>query len=138
MKNWLKKTWNWLLGKTTIDEKIVEVSKETKRRVNRVKEELGDVKAAFENTADQIADVVDAAKGSSRKGRKSTPKKKATPRSGAKSSGSGAGNGKSTSRGGAKSSGSGAGKKKAAPKRGNGAKSSGSGAGKGKATRNKK
>ena len=120
MKNWLKKTWNWLLGKTTIDEKIVEVSKETKRRVNRVKEELGDVKAAFENTADQIADVVDAAKGSSRKGRKSTPKKKATPRSGAKSSGSGAG------------------KKKAAPKRGNGAKSSGSGAGKGKATRNKK
>lgn len=32
MKNWLKQTWNWLLGKTTIDEKVIEDIKVTKVR----------------------------------------------------------------------------------------------------------
>jgi hypothetical protein len=122
MKNWLKKTWNWLLGKTTIDEKVVEVVNETKQRISDVKREA--------------KDVVAAAKGKPTQKRKPTPKRG----SGAKSSGSGAGAGKPTQKrkptpkrgAGAKSSGSGAGKGKYTPKRGSGAKSSGSGKGAGR------
>ena len=97
MKNWLKKTWNWLLGKTTIDEKVVEVVSEVKEdikvikaRAKRVAEEAKDVQAAVKEVVKQSKDVVDAAKGGQRKGRKTTPKRG----SGAKSSGSGKGAGR--------------------------------------------
>ena len=63
---YLKRFWNWLLGKTTIDEEI-------KERVNRVKEEVADVKTATKEVVSQVKDVVDAAKGKKRRGR---PKKK--------------------------------------------------------------
>ena len=70
MKNWLKKTWNWLLGKTTIDEKVVEVVKEVKAdvaevktRAKRVVKEAKEVKAAVKNVVKETKDVVDAAKG---------------------------------------------------------------------------
>lgn len=66
----LKRFWNWLLGKTTIDEKIVE-------RVERVKEEVADVKKAVETVVEQAADVADAAKGKPRRGRKPAAKKNA-------------------------------------------------------------
>jgi len=73
----LKRFWNWLLGKTTIDEKIEakvdEVVEEVKERVDRIKEEVADVKAAAKEVASQAKDVVDAAKGKKRRGR---PKKK--------------------------------------------------------------
>jgi len=36
----LKKFWNWLLGKTTIDEKVVEVTKEIKKEAEVVKEKI--------------------------------------------------------------------------------------------------
>ena len=43
----LKRFWHWLLGKTTIDEKIEakvdEVVEEVKERVDRIKEEIADV-----------------------------------------------------------------------------------------------
>lgn len=42
----------------------------TKNRVNRIKEEVGDVLAAAKEVANQAGDVVDAAKGKSRTGRK--------------------------------------------------------------------
>jgi hypothetical protein len=45
----LEKTWNWILSKTTVDEKAIEVIDEIEVRSTRVKEEL--------------KDVVDAAKG---------------------------------------------------------------------------
>ena len=85
MKNWFKKTWNWLLGKTTVDEKVVEVVKEVKEdikiireRAKRVAEEAKDVQAAVKEVVKQSKDVVDAARGGQRKGRKSYPKKNTT------------------------------------------------------------
>ncbi len=50
---------------------------ETKRRVKRVKEEVADTKDAIEQAVDQIEDVVAAAKGKSRSGRKPKATKKA-------------------------------------------------------------
>ena len=45
---YLKRFWNWLLGKTTIDEKIEakveDIVDEVKERVDRIKEEISDVK----------------------------------------------------------------------------------------------
>jgi prefoldin subunit 5 len=74
---YLKRFWNWLLGKTTIDErieaKVDEVVEEVKERVGRIKEEFSDVKEAISEVADQAGDVIDAAKGKKRRGR---PKKK--------------------------------------------------------------
>jgi gas vesicle protein len=74
---YLKRFWNWLLGKTTIDErieaKVDEVVEEVKERVDRIKEEIADVKEAASEVASQAKDVVDAAKGKKRRGR---PKKK--------------------------------------------------------------
>ena len=52
------------------NEVINETVKETKRRVKRVKEEIADVKSAAKEVANQAGDVVDAAKGKSRSGRK--------------------------------------------------------------------
>jgi hypothetical protein len=79
----LKRFWNWLLSKTTIDEKVVEVAgdvqevvQETKRRARRVKQEAADVVEAVKEVAKQSKDVVDAANGGARKGR---PKKKYYP-----------------------------------------------------------
>jgi len=73
----LKRFWNWLLGKTTIDEKIEakvdEVVEEVKERVDRIKEEFSDVKEAISEVADQAGDVIDADKGKKRRGR---PKRK--------------------------------------------------------------
>ena len=77
MKNWLKKTWNWLLGKTTIDEKVVEVIKEVKEDVAEVKtrarnvvKEVKEVRTAIRNVVKESKDVVDAAKGKSTSKRK--------------------------------------------------------------------
>lgn len=58
--------------------KVQKTTQEVKKRANRVKEELSDIKAAAKNLADQTGDVVEAVKGTSRKGRKPkgpTPKK---------------------------------------------------------------
>jgi len=58
--DYLKRFWNWLLGQTTIDEKIAE-------RVTEVKKELADVKIAANEVVKQSKEVVDAAKGKKRK-----------------------------------------------------------------------
>jgi len=70
----LKKGVDFLLSKTTVDEKIVEIAKETGRRLDNMKEEIKDVGKAAKETINQLDDIVDAAKGEKRKGRK--PKKK--------------------------------------------------------------
>lgn len=60
-----------------VEDKVAEVkttvkktTSEVKRRVNRVKEELSDISDAAKELANQTGDVVDAVKGTSRKGRK--------------------------------------------------------------------
>ena len=78
----LKRFWNWLLGKTTIDEKVIEVVEEAKKdvaevkaRAKRVAQEAKEVGAAVKKVVKESKDVVDAAKGAPRKGRKPRTKK---------------------------------------------------------------
>lgn len=52
----LKKIWNWLLGKTNIDEKLHE-AKET------VIEKVGEAKEYIKNVEKEVSDVVDAVAG---------------------------------------------------------------------------
>ena len=42
MKDQLKKLWNWVLNRTTLDEKIIELAEEVEARIDRVKEEVDD------------------------------------------------------------------------------------------------
>jgi uncharacterized protein with GYD domain len=70
MKKLIKSFWNWVLGKTTIDEKVIATVKETKKRVKAVKEEIKDVAEAVKEVGSQVADITDAVKGKARKGRK--------------------------------------------------------------------
>ena len=44
-----KEFWNWLLGKTTLDEKFIEVIDEVKDRAKEMSSELKDVKKALKN-----------------------------------------------------------------------------------------
>tara|TARA_B100000085_G_C18110814_1_gene337161 strand:- start:136 stop:384 length:249 start_codon:yes stop_codon:yes gene_type:complete len=73
IKSSVKRAWDWVWSKTTVDEKATAVVKATKQRVKRVKEEMRDVADAISEVADQAGDVVDAAKGKKRRGR---PRKK--------------------------------------------------------------
>ncbi len=66
---YLKKLWNALWAKTTIDEEL-------KARYDEIVKELADVKKAAKEVAKQSKDVVDAAKGKKRRGRKSTNRRK--------------------------------------------------------------
>ena len=63
---YLKNLWNALWAKTTIDEEL-------KSRYDEVVKELADVKASAKEVVKQSKNVVDAAKGKKRRGRK--PKK---------------------------------------------------------------
>ena len=63
---YFKNLWSALWAKTTIDEEL-------KSRYDEVVKELADVKASAKEVVKQSKDVVDAAKGKKRKGRK--PKK---------------------------------------------------------------
>ena len=78
MKKYLKRLWNALWNSTTIDEKAEEALKETKTRLKSIKRELVDVKDAFKNAVSQSKDVLDAAKGKKRRGRKPIKKNKKT------------------------------------------------------------
>jgi len=76
MKKILKDFWNWLKDLTTIDEQAVELYSEAKYRVKAVKREMKDVKKAAKNVANQSIDIVDALKGSKRRGKKPNNKSK--------------------------------------------------------------
>jgi len=65
----LKKGWDYIWSKTTVDEKAIEVLKETKIRAKAVKKEIADVKKDLKSAAKQSKDVIAAAKGAKRKGR---------------------------------------------------------------------
>ena len=71
MIKYLKNLWNALWAKTTIDE-------EFKSRYDEVVKELADVKKAANNVARQTVDVIEAAKGKKRRGRKSNYRHKKT------------------------------------------------------------
>lgn len=58
------------------EKKVEAVKAETKRRVKRVKEEVADIKLAAKEVANQAGDVVKAAKGEKRTGRKTGGKNK--------------------------------------------------------------
>lgn len=73
----LKRFWNWLLGKTTIDEKIVEKVQQIKVRAARIEQEIDDVVVAAKEVVKQASDVVKAVKGAPRRGRKPAAKKNA-------------------------------------------------------------
>lgn len=73
----LKRFWNWLLSKTTVDEKIVEKVQQIKVRAVRIEQEIDDVVVAAKVVVKQASDVVKAAKGAPRRGRKPAAKKNA-------------------------------------------------------------
>ena len=69
----LAQAWNWLLGRTTIDEKIIETVDNAKRTVIAVKERVEDVveevkdvieavEEASEDIMEEVKDVVEAIK----------------------------------------------------------------------------
>ena len=58
--NALKRFWNWLLGRTTIDEKIVKTYQDVKEEVQ---EKIEDVKEYVDNVVEEVQDVVSAIKG---------------------------------------------------------------------------
>ena len=58
--NALKRFWNWLLGRTTIDEKIVKTYQDVKEEVQ---EKIEDVKEYVDNVVAETQDVVSAIKG---------------------------------------------------------------------------
>jgi predicted DNA-binding protein YlxM (UPF0122 family) len=73
---YLKRFWNWLLGKTSVDEKVVETYYKVEDKVETIAEEIKDVKEAVKEVVKQSKDVVEATKGKKRQGRpKKTTKK---------------------------------------------------------------
>ena len=75
IKSYFKRLWTALLDSTDLDEKAEAALKEAKARIAEMKKELVDVKHAAKNTVAQAKDVVDAAKGKRRKGRKTYKRK---------------------------------------------------------------
>ena len=59
--------WAWVLGLTTVDEKIVSTVKETKRRASLVKNEVKDVIKAVKEVENQLKDIPKAIQGKTKK-----------------------------------------------------------------------
>ena len=70
IKSYFKRLWNALLDSTDLDERAIAAIAEAKVRVDEMKKELADVKRAAKNVAAQTKDVLDAAKGKKRRGKK--------------------------------------------------------------------
>ena len=78
MKKYFKRLWCAVLDSTEIDEKAIAALKEAKSRISEMRKELADVKKAAKNVVAQSIDVVDAAKGKKRRGKKPYYKNKKT------------------------------------------------------------
>ena len=76
LKSYFKRLWNAIWDSTDIDEKAEAALKEAKARIAEMKKELVDVKNAAKNVVAQSIDVVDAAKGKKRRGKKPYKKNK--------------------------------------------------------------
>ena len=59
--------WDWVLGLTTVDEKIVSTIEETKRRASLVKNEVKDVIKAVKEVEKQLKDIPKAIQGKTKK-----------------------------------------------------------------------
>ena len=70
MKKYFKKLWCAIWDSTQIDEQAAAALKEAKIRISEMRKELADVKKAAKNVLAQSKDVVDAAKGNKRRGKK--------------------------------------------------------------------
>ena len=70
IKNYFVRLWHALWAKTDLDEKAAAAYKEAKLRISEMKKELADVKKAAKNVVAQSVDVIDAAKGNKRRGKK--------------------------------------------------------------------
>tara|TARA_R110002012_G_scaffold207123_2_gene377218 strand:- start:1193 stop:1453 length:261 start_codon:yes stop_codon:yes gene_type:complete len=70
MKEYFKRLWSALWASTDLDERAEAAIKEAKKRVEMMKLELADIKKAAKQTFEQSRDVVEAAKGKRRRGRK--------------------------------------------------------------------
>ena len=70
MKEYFKRLWSVLWASTDLDERAEAAIKEAKKRVEMMKLELADIKKAAKQTFEQSRDVVEAAKGKRRRGRK--------------------------------------------------------------------
>jgi chromosome segregation ATPase len=55
MKNFFKKIWNWLRGKTEVDDKIVE-------KYNNVKETIDELKKEVKDVSEEVKDVMEVIK----------------------------------------------------------------------------
>lgn len=71
----LKKGWDFIWSKTTVDEKAIELIKEARKRAEATAKELEDVKKELKEALKQTKDIIPAVKGSKRKGRPSNNKK---------------------------------------------------------------
>ena len=78
IKNYFKRLWKAIWDSTDLDERAAAALKEAKSRISEMKKELADVKNAAKNVVAQSIDVVDAAKGKKRKGKKPYSKNKKT------------------------------------------------------------
>ena len=76
MKEYFKRLWNALWASTDVDEKAEAALIEVKARIAEMKKEIADVQEAAKSTVAQAKDVVDAAKGKKRRGRKSNSRHK--------------------------------------------------------------
>jgi len=70
MIKYLKRLWNAIWAKTDIDEKAQAALQEAKARIAEIKKELVDVRRAAKTVISQSRDIVGAAKGKKRRGRK--------------------------------------------------------------------
>ena len=70
IKSYFKRLWKALWDSTDLDERAAAALKEAKSRISEMKKELADVKNAAKNVVAQSIDVVDAAKGKKRRGKK--------------------------------------------------------------------
>ena len=71
---YFKDMWNYLWGKTSVDEKALATVKEIKRRYKLTAQELRDVAKALKEFGTQIVDIDNALRGEKRKGRKNAKK----------------------------------------------------------------
>ncbi len=76
LKSYFKRLWKALWDSTDLDEKAAAALKEAKSRISEMKKELADVKKAAKNVVAQSIDIVDAAKGKKRRGKKPYNKRK--------------------------------------------------------------
>ena len=76
MKKYFKRLWDAIWDSTDVDEKAEAALIEVKARIAEMKKEIADVQEAAKSTGAQAKDVVDAAKGKKRRGRKSNSRHK--------------------------------------------------------------